>query len=136
MKKLAIIFLFVNLCGCAISQEILIEDGNGDRGELVVQFSDNISNVRATLDDRLIETRRRLTKELRLQNIKPGEYTLRVSAASWELKDDLDFEREVAIRPGEQSAVIVSVPPKSGGYWAFQAVTFVVTLSLALRYTN
>ena len=133
--KILLIVLTLSLCSCAVTQEISIDDQNGDQGELVIQFSDNISNVRATLDDRLIETRSRLTKELRLQNINPGVYTLRVTAASWELKDNLNFKRDVTIRSGEQSAVIISVPPKSGGYWALQAVTLAISLSFALRHT-
>lgn len=135
MKNLLLLLILL-LSGCAVTQEITFQDRADDQeyGEIVVQFSDNIKNVRATLDDRLVDAERRLTKEMRLYNIPPGDHILRISAASWELKEDVNFQREITVQPGQQSAVIVSVPPKSGGYWAFQAVTYVTILSLSLRY--
>lgn len=130
MKKLLLITFTILLSGCAVTQEITMSENEDDTGELVVQFSDNIKNVRATVDNQLVRTEKKLTKELILYNIPTGERELHIAASSWELKDDVDFRETIDIKEGRQSAVIVNVPPKSGGYWAMQVATYVVTMAI------
>ncbi|MEX0660404.1 MAG: hypothetical protein WEA58_11020 [Balneolaceae bacterium] len=136
MKKLLLLTIAILLSGCAVTQEITMNQSDGEYGELVIQFSDNIKNVRATVDDQLVRTEKKLTKELILYNIPAGKRELHIAASSWELRDDVDFRETIDIKDGQQSAVIVNVPPKSGGYWAMQVASYLVTMSIILQTTN
>ncbi len=132
MKKIIILILAIGLTACASPQHITFQNESENTGSIIVQFSDDIKNVRATLNDSVIRTESSLTSEITILNVPPGEHSLRLAASSWELKNDLNHTQSVNVQSGQETGVIVSVPPKSGGYWAFQAVTFIVTLSILL----
>lgn len=137
MKILLLFLISILMLGCAVSQEITLDGWNSENhGELVIQFSDNIRNVKVTLDDRLVDTKSATTKEIRLNHIPEGDYLLRVTASSWQLASDLNFEREINISSGQQSATIIAVPPKSGGYWALTAVMFTTSIGLLIYNTQ
>lgn len=131
--KVLLPFAFVALLsGCAITQELNYEQPHesADYGNLAIQFSGDVKRVSVTVDGELLDTRTRSTKKIELSSLPAGEYDIRVVASSWELASDIDFQETITIRPNREAAMLVSVPPKSGGYWAYTAVSYGIIMLL------
>jgi hypothetical protein len=58
-----------------------------------------------------------------------GQHEVKVIASSWELKNDVNKVEKMDIQPNDKKTMLVQVPPKSTGYWIYQAVTFSVIFS-------
>lgn len=134
--RVIIVSLILLLSGCAISQEISIDEKNSDQGELRIQFSDPVRNVKVTIDGKIIDTRRRATKEIFLKSLEKKSYELSVTASSWDLKDALFFEKVVVITDNQNNGLLISVPPKSREYWVYQTTTFIGALAIENNYVR
>lgn len=124
------------LCGCAISQELVILDKNTNQGELLIQFSDGVSNPKVVFNNKTIDTRKRTTKEIHLKNVASGKHTLTITASSWDLTTPLYFEKEVIVLKNQQTGVVVSTPPKSKSYWASHSATFIAAMLVQTNYVR
>lgn len=134
--RVLFVALVILLSGCAISQEISIDGKNYHQGELHIQFSDNVRNVKITLNGKIIDTRRRSTSEIHLKNLEEKHYTLIVTASSWDLKDALFFEKEVEISGNQPDGILIPVLPKSRTYWLYQTTTFVGAIVVENNYVR
>lgn len=131
-----ILFLVIPLSGCGITQEIIIDDKNSNQGELRIQFSDPVRNVKVTLDGNIIDTRGRVTKKIFLKNLEKKTYELTVTASSWDLKEALFFENKVVISDNLNNGLLISVPPKSREYWVYQTTSFIGALAIENNYVR
>lgn len=120
-------FLFIS---CAKDYYTTFQSDSDEKeyGSLIVKFSNPIKNVNITVDDNLI-AEDKFTERVEVDNMPVGEHKIKVIASSWELKNDVNKIEEIDIQPNGKQTMLVQVPPKSTGYWIYQAVTFSVIFS-------
>jgi hypothetical protein len=131
MKKtlclLILPFLFI---GCAKDYYTSYKSASDGKeyGSLIVKFSNPIKNVSITVDGNLI-AEDKFTERVEVDNMPIGKNKIKVIASSWELKNDVNKIEEIDIQSNGKQTMLVQVPPKSTGYWIYQAVTFSVIFS-------
>ncbi len=131
MKKslwlLILPFLFISCAKDYYTSYKSASDGK-EYGSLIVKFSNPIKNVNITVDGNLI-AEDKFTERVQVDNMPTGQHEIKVIASSWELKNDVNKVEEMDIKPNDKQTMLVQVPPKSTGYWIYQAVTFSVIFS-------
>lgn len=131
MKKslwiLILPFLFISCAKDYYTSYKSVSDEK-EYGSMIVKFSNPIKNVNITVDGNLI-AEDKFTKRVQVDNMPVGEHEIKVIASSWELKNDINKVEKMDIQPNDKKTMLVQVPPKSTGYWIYQAVTFSVIFS-------
>ncbi len=131
MKKIIILFtvslLFV---GCAKDFYTNFKSpAEGEEyGSLIVRFSSPIKDVNITVNGNLV-AEDKFTERVQVNNIPVGQHAVNVIASSWELKHDINVKESVDIQPNETQTVLVQIPPKSTGFWIYQAAIYLATFS-------
>jgi len=131
MKKslwlLILPFLFISCAKDYYTSYKSASDGK-EFGSVIIKFSNPIKNVNITVDGNLI-AEDKFTKRVQVDNMPIGQHEIKVIASSWELKNDVNKIDKMDIQPNDKKTMLVQVPPKSTGYWIYQAVTFSVIFS-------
>jgi len=131
MKKslwlLILPFLFLSCAKDYYTNYKSVSEGK-EYGSVIVKFSNPIKNVNVTVDGNLI-AEDKFTERVQVDNMPVGQHEVKVIASSWELKNDVNKVEKMDIQPNDKKTMLVQVPPKSTGYWIYQAVTFSVIFS-------
>lgn len=131
MKKL-LLLLFISLLLTACAKDFYTSFKSPSEGEkygtLIVKFSGSIKDVNITVDGNLV-AEDKFTERVQVNNLPVGQHTVNVIAASWELKRDINVKESVNIQPNGTQTVLVQIPPKSTGFWIYQAAIYLATFS-------
>jgi len=133
MKKITLVAVAISLIllsGCAKDYYTSYKSNNTDKdvGSLIIRFSDPIKSVNVTLDGNLV-AEDKFTERIEIDKVPVGEHEVKAIASSWQLKKDINKTAQIDVQPNGKQTMLVQVPPKSTGYWIYQAVTFSVIFS-------
>ena len=114
---------------CSANRVVQYQAESESTSSIKVKPSSKLSNVVVTLDGNLVWEKTRKVKSLTIENVPAGEHELRVTCASWIYKDEINQTNVIKVNgKGEVKTELVSVPPYSAGYWAYNGIVFLAIM--------
>ena len=86
-----------------------------------------------TLNDSLL-VKYKYVKSITIKNVPVGVNTIHLSGESNTLKESLDIKNEIKVIAGKTNTQLVTVPPKSTGYWIYSIGSLLILWALVLDY--
>ena len=120
----SIILLLVNvLIFSSCAKNIVVNYANPapNSGNIVIKPTSHVY-ANLTINDSLIVNYKNV-KSITIKNVPEGISTIHFSAESTNLKEEMDKKIKVDITRGKTNTQLVTVPPKSNGYWFSSAVS-------------
>ena len=129
-KNSMLVLLLALLIFSSCAKDIVVNYGNPspNSGNIVVRPTSSVySNL--TFNDSLL-VKYKYVKSITIKNVPEGVNTIHFSGESNNLKKELDLNKEVKVTAGKTNTQLVTVPPKSNGYWVSEAFTIIGLYSL------
>lgn len=130
-NSMLVLFLAL-LIFSSCAKDIVVNYGNPspNSGNIVVRPTSSVySNL--TFNDSLL-VKYKYVKSITIKNVPEGVNTLHFSGESNNLKKELDLNKEVKVTAGKTNTQLVTVPPKSTGYWIYSTGAIIALWGILL----
>ena len=133
--------LFFALClifsSCA---NIVVNYGNptSNSGNLVIKTTSPVY-ANLTVNDSLLIGQKYMSgkyvRRITIKNVPEGINSIHFSADSYNLNEAMDKKIEVNVKSGKTNTQLLTVPPRSNGYWVSQTLISIgcIVLLLAIK---
>lgn len=113
-----VLLVIVCLIFCSCSR-VTVNYGSPspNSGNIVIKTT-SLVYVNLTVNDSLM-VNERFVRSITIKNIPQGLNTIHYSANSKNLKNAMDRELKVNVEKGKTNTQLLTVPPKSTGYWVY-----------------
>jgi len=120
---------------CAKNLVVNYANPSPNSGNIVIKPSSQI-RVNLTVNDSLILDDK-FVKKITIMNVPSGTNSIHLSANSENLKQGIDFKSDVIVTSGKTNSKLITVPPKSNGYYINEGITYLGFITwLALILSN
>ena len=126
MKLIPTLIVSIILCSVFSScSKVVLNYGkpSPNSGDIIIKTSSSV-NANLTVNDSLL-VNQRYVKSITIKNVPEGLNAIHFSADSRNLKNAMDNRLQVNVEKGKTNTQLLTVPPKSNGYWFYQTVSFV-----------
>ena len=130
--KYSVIFTITVCLIFSSCANVVVNYGNPSPNSGNIVLKTNLAvNANITLNDSLILSQRYF-KTITIKNVPEGRNAIHLSADSKNFKEAMDNKLIVTVEKGKTNTQLLTVPPKSNGYWISNALLTVGMFVLLL----
>ena len=133
MKSISALIVSVLLCSVFSScSKVVLNYGkpSPNSGNIVIKTTSSVS-VNLTVNDSLL-VNQRYARSITIKNVPEGVNSIHFSAYSQSLMNPMDSKLQVNVEKGKTNTQLLTVPPRSTGYWIYTTGSVITLWALLL----